>query len=318
MPSSRAHAHPRLGILGNPSDGYGGRVLSLTFSDFRAEVEVASGGAQVGELFARLEAGEAEGIEMLTSAAARSYARAHPLPEATTLSISAKTDIPRQAGLAGSSAIVTATLRALAGALGIHLSPRELALLAWEAETRELGIEAGPQDRVAQAHGGLIDMDFSKPWSDDSFRSVNPALLPPMLVAWHPNPGAPSGDVHDKVRARHEAGDPEVKQAMERFPQIATDGVLALERGDLTEFLGCMNANFDLRAGIWSLSPRDLELVSIGREVGCATKFPGSGGAVICAASDSAALILAEEAYASRGLPTIRPTAAALTDGVSS
>jgi len=79
-----------------------------------------------------------------------------------------------------------------------------------------------------------------------------------------------------------------------------------------------MNANFDLRAGIWSLSPRDLELVSIGREVGCATKFPGSGGAVICAASDSAALILAEEAYASRGLPTIRPTAAALTDGVSS
>ena len=36
---------------------------------------------------------------------------------------------------------------------------RELALLAWEAETEELGIEAGPQDRVAQAHGGLLDMD---------------------------------------------------------------------------------------------------------------------------------------------------------------
>ena len=311
MSPSRAIAHPRLGILGNPSDGYGGRVLSLTFSDFKAEVEVRSEGDKVSELFARLETGAAEGIEMLTTAATRSYSRAHPLPESTQLSFTAETDVPRQAGLAGSSAIVTAALRALAGALGAHLSPRELALLAWEAETRELGIEAGPQDRVAQAHGGLIDMDFSKPWSDESFRRMDPALLPSMLVAWDPEPGSPSGDVHDEVRARHEAGDPEVKQAMERFPQIATDGILALERGDLSEFLDCMNANFDLRAGIWSLSERDLELVSIGREAGCATKFPGSGGAVVCAASDSETLAQAEAAYASRGLPTLRPTAAA-------
>jgi glucuronokinase len=318
MPSSRAHAYPRLGILGNPSDGYGGRVLSLTFSNFKAEVEAIDAGPSVRELFERLDSGAAEGIETLTTAAARSYARAHPLPDTTRLSFSTVTDIPRQAGLAGSSAIVTAALRALAGTLGVHLSPRELALLAWEAETRELGIEAGPQDRVAQAHGGLLDMDFSKPWSEDSFRSVDPTLLPAMLVAWDSRPGSPSGDVHDEVRARHEARDPEVTQAMERFPQIAADGVLALERGDLTEFLDCMNANFDLRAGIWSLSPGDLELVSIGREVGCATKFPGSGGAVICAAPDVATLVVAEEAYASRGLNTIRPTAADLIDGVSS
>ena len=231
MTSSRAHAYPRLGILGNPSDGYGGRVLSLTFSDFKAEVEVTDAGPSVGELFRRLESGAAEGIETLTSAAARSYARAHPLPDSARLSFSTVTDIPRQAGLAGSSAVVTAALRALAGALGVHLSPRELALLAWEAETKELGIEAGPQDRVAQAHGGLLDMDFSKPWSEDSFRSVDPTLLPAMLVAWDSRPGSPSGDVHDEVRARHEARDPEVTQAMERFPQIAADGVLALAQG---------------------------------------------------------------------------------------
>ena len=109
-----------------------------------------------------------------------------------------------------------------------------------------------------------------------------------------------------------------VKQAMERFPQIATDGVQALERGDLTQFLDCMNANFDLRAGIWSLSERDSELVSIGRGAGCATKFPGSGGAVVCAAIDSATLDLAAEAYAAQGHPTIRPTTAGRTEETAS
>ena len=308
MPPTRARAHPRIGILGNPSDGYGGRVLSLTFSDFLAEVELSEEGPEAGELFARLD--EAEGFEALTTAAARRFARTHPLPVSTTLGFLATTDIPRQAGLAGSSAIVTAALRALAERTGIPLPPRELALLAWEAETEELGIEAGPQDRVAQAHGGLLDMDFSRPWTPDSFRYLDPELLPPLLIAWNPTPGVPSGDVHDTVRGRHEAGDAEVVDAMERFPQIAADGITALERGDLGKFLECMNANFDTRAAIWPLSDRDRELVAIGREVGCATKFPGSGGAVVCAAPDSAALERAEEAYASRELPTLRPTPA--------
>ena len=192
MSPTRARAHPRLGILGNPSDGYGGRVLSLTFSDFHAGIELSGEGPQAGELFARLDEGVAEGFEALTTAAARRFARAHPLPESTKLGFVVTTDIPRQAGLAGSSALITAALRALAERTGVSLPPQELALLAWEAETEELGIEAGPQDRVAQAHGGLIDMDFSDAWAPDSFRYLDAALLPPMLVAWNPGPGAPS------------------------------------------------------------------------------------------------------------------------------
>ncbi len=318
MPRTRARAHPRIGILGNPSDGYGGRVLSLTFSDFHAEVELTEDGPEASELFARLDEGVAEGFEALTTAAARRFARTHPLPESTALGFVATTNIPRQAGLAGSSALVTAALRTLAERTGVPLPPRELALLAWEAETEELGIEAGPQDRVAQAHGGLLDMDFSRPWVPDSFRYLDSELLPPLLVAWDPTPGAPSGDVHDIVRARHEAGDAEVIQAMERFPKIAADGIMALESGDVGKFLECMNANFDARAAIWPLSERDRELVAIGREAGCATKFPGSGGAVVCAAPDGAVLARAEEAYASRKLPTLRPTPAARTQETTS
>lgn len=318
MQSTRAHAHPRLGVLGNPSDGYGGRVLSLAFTDFQAEVELSERGPTAHELFEALEAGALEGIDALTAAAARALARAHPLPESTRLGFDTTTDVPRQAGLAGSSAIVTAALRALVTSTGLSVHPSELARIAWDAETRELKIAAGPQDRVIQAYGGLLDMDFSKPWGREAFRPLDPALLPPMLVVWDSAPGSPSGDVHDEVRARYEAGDPEVRRAMSHFPQIASDGVQALESGDLSGFLLCMNANFDLRAEIWTLSERDLELIAIGREVGCATKFPGSGGAILCAAPDHETLARAEEAYTSRGLSTVRPSAAPLSQEATS
>ena len=161
MSAIRAHAYPRAGILGNPSDGYGGRVLSLTYSDFQADVELRDEGLSVEELLERFENGESEGIEQLTDAALCRFNKSHPLPDSTRLKITASTNIPRQVGMSGSSALIIAALRALAERAGISIAPRELALLAWEAETLELGIAAGPQDRVAQAHGGLLDMDFS-------------------------------------------------------------------------------------------------------------------------------------------------------------
>ena len=306
----RAHAHPRAGILGNPSDGYGGRVLSLTFTDFEASVELRDEGPTLEELFKRLDEGISEGIERLTSAAVRRFSKSHPLPHTTRLNFTANTNIPRQVGMSGSSALILAALRALARLTDRGLSPRELALLAWESETLELGIAAGPQDRVAQAHGGLLEMDFSAPWSADSFRHHDPALLPPLFIAWNPNPGEPSGHVHDSVRARYESGEALVVEAMAQFPRFTSDGISALERGDQASFLGCMNANFDTRARIWDLGERDLELISIGREAGCATKFTGSGGAIVCAAPDLSTLEHAEAAYAARALPTLRPTPA--------
>lgn len=34
----RTKAYPRVGIVGNPSDGYSGKTISFAFSDFCAEV----------------------------------------------------------------------------------------------------------------------------------------------------------------------------------------------------------------------------------------------------------------------------------------
>ena len=73
---------------------------------------------------------------------------------------------------------------------------------------------AGPQDRVIQAHQGLLWMDFSRPRDETSYVALDPALLPPLFVAWDRAPGTSSTVVHDDVRSRFDRGDPEVTTAI--------------------------------------------------------------------------------------------------------
>jgi glucuronokinase len=64
-------------------------------------------------------------------------------------------------GMGGSSAIITAALRALAQYFRMTIDPAIQANIALETETKELGVPAGLQDRVIQAYEGLVFMDFS-------------------------------------------------------------------------------------------------------------------------------------------------------------
>ena len=71
----------------------------------------------------------------------------------------------RQVGLAGSSALVIALLKALIQWYNIQpdiLPPHIQANLALAAERDELGIAAGYQDRVIQAYEGCVFMNFAK------------------------------------------------------------------------------------------------------------------------------------------------------------
>lgn len=74
-----------------------------------------------------------------------------------------------QVGLAGSSAILTAVLRAVLRFYGfgteekaaaIGLSRDALPAFVLSVESDELGIAAGLQDRVVQSYEGAVHMDF--------------------------------------------------------------------------------------------------------------------------------------------------------------
>ena len=73
--------------------------------------------------------------------------------------LSYDTNIPRQAGLSGSSAIICAALSCLLDFYNVrHLIKVEIRPnIILDAE-KELGIVAGLQDRVAQVYGGLVYM----------------------------------------------------------------------------------------------------------------------------------------------------------------
>ena len=78
-----------------------------------------------------------------------------PLLEAsggsTSLDLAVDSDVPTGAGLSSSAAIEVATALAVAGMLGLRLEMREVAMIAWRAETGFVGVPCGIMDQFASA-----------------------------------------------------------------------------------------------------------------------------------------------------------------------
>ena len=322
-----ATTYPRAGLLGNPSDGYGGRVISFTFSDFSARVRIESGEEMsIGDaakpdlraedwptLLGDLKPTALSGGTALIAAAIKTLAESEGFPRSDIpdadqrFRISFRSDIPLRCGLSGSSAIVIAAQRALARWFRIEIPRARLAELALLAETRELGINAGPQDRVVQCYEGLMDMDFAEPVSESSYRRLDPGLLPPVFLAWNPLPGVSSGIVHAPLAERFARGEPTVLEAMRDLRRNAGDGRGCLEAGDRDGLARLVNENFRLRSTIMDIAASDRDMVDIGRGLDAAVKLCGSGGAVLGVMRRIDDFPDLQALYESRGLRIMRP-----------
>src|SRR5687768_9872103 len=126
-----AHAYARAGLVGNPSDGYFGKTISFIIRNFRATVRLwESPHFEIvpthGDL-ARFDSvgaflkdqrlhGYYGGLRLIKAAIKKfhDYCNEHDVELSDrSFTLSYETDIPRLVGLAGSSAIVVATLRTL-------------------------------------------------------------------------------------------------------------------------------------------------------------------------------------------------------------
>lgn len=326
-----AVAPARAGLLGNPSDVYGGKTLAFAYQNQFASVHIAAAeqftladGAP-GQLdFARPETlthalhspNTSTGERLLRAALIRFGARFPQLRELPSgdprlhFSLQFQSTIPMQVGLAGSSAIIVAALRALCHWFSVELPPHAIAETALAAETEELHITAGPMDRVIQAFGGVLLMDFAQPQSSHSYQRIEARSLPPLVIAWDPNGSEPSGAVHQEVRKRWLANDPAVRTAIARFPALVDAGMKALSKGDPQAFRNAVDENFDTRAGIWRVRARDHEMIAIARQRGAAAKFAGSGGAIVAVLRSEEDAPSLESAYQTAGYRTLRPVLA--------
>jgi len=325
----QTRAFARAGLIGNPSDGYFGKTISFLVKNFSARVTLYESPrltilpqrsdrlefANFRELLDDVQLhGYYGGIRLIKAAIKRfgDYCAKAGAPVDRNFSIEYQTDIPIRVGLAGSSAIVTATMRALMEFFGVQIPQPVLPGLILSVELDELKIGAGLQDRVIQVYGGVVFMDFDRERMErDGFGLYEPmdaGLLPPLYVAYHDTLAEGTEVTHNDLRSRYNRGEEAVHAGIKRWAELTQQARDLILAGRSREIGPLMDANFDLRASLIHISPGNRALVETGRKLGAAVNFAGSGGAVVgCYDGDPERLRRLAAAYAELGANLITP-----------
>ncbi|MDX2082269.1 MAG: hypothetical protein SFU53_15905 [Terrimicrobiaceae bacterium] len=322
-------AYPRAGLIGNPSDGYFGKTMAFTFRNFCAHIELWESpelellpSRRDHSVFASLEGLHADvkshgyygGFRLLKATAKvfLDYCRERGIKiDGRNFTMRYSSDIPNRVGLAGSSAIITACMRALMAFYGVTVSRHTLANLVLSVENNELRIPAGLQDRVAQAYQGLVYMDFNREVMEQRgyglYENLDLSKLPPVYIAYREDLSEGTEVFHGDLRARWLAGERAVLEAVEFWAGLTDDFRRALESGDVAAMNAAINANFDRRAKLYDVGEGNRAMVATARSLGASAKFAGSGGAIVGLYEDAAMLKELEIAFERLGIRVIQP-----------
>ena len=297
------HAFARAGLLGNPSDGYFGKTISISVRNFGAHIQLWESPTlqinsatydkpqyqNLNELIEQTAALGYYGGERLIKAAIvtfTEYCRQQDIQIAKkNFTIQFHSSIPRQVGLAGSSAIITATLKALLRFFNVKIDKSYLPTLILDAEVKQLGINAGLQDRVIQVYEGCVYMDFNCKEMEKSghgiYTIIDAAKLPKLFIAYKTKLSKESGKVLNGIRLGYEKNDSQILSVLEEIANLAQNGKEIIDKGNEKDIFDLINRNFDLRCKIMSISDSNKEMVKIARSCGASAKFAGSGGSII-------------------------------------
>ncbi|OMO69270.1 hypothetical protein COLO4_29172 [Corchorus olitorius] len=265
-------SYARVGFLGNPSDVYFGKTISFSLGNFWASV--------------KLEPSDHLVIK--------------PHPTHDLVQFNSLDHLVNRLQSEGYYGALNCLLDFYNVRHLIKVEVRPNLILGAE---KELGIVAGLQDRVAQVYGGLVHMDFSKENMDKLghgiYTPMDISLLPPLHLIYAENP-SDSGKVHSTVRQRWLDGDEFIISSMEEVANIAAEGQSVILEKNYQRLAELMNRNFDLRRRMFGdecLGALNIEMVEVARRVGAASKFTGSGGAVVAFCPDGPSQVkLLEEA----------------------
>jgi glucuronokinase len=302
-------AYPRAALIGNPSDGYFGKTIAFTFKNFEARVELYESKAlvitpcerenlqfsSVAHLTDEVKQyGYYGGVRLIKAAIktlAEYCAANHIKLGDKNFTLSYSSSIPGRLGLAGSSAIITAAVKAMMEFYGIDIPKPQLANLILSVEKKELHIGAGLQDRVAQVYGRPVYMNFDKDMMDaqgyGDYRPFDVALLPDIYLAYRNDLAEGSELTHNDLAKRFANGDAAVLDAMEKWKALTDEVWDRLNKGN-KNISDLIDRNFDIRKSICAISEGNAALISTARSVGASAKFTGSGGAIIGTYTDEA------------------------------
>ncbi len=301
----KCKAFPRAALVGNPSDGYFGKTIAFVFNNYCASVELYESPeldllpslrdhntfANMDELCRDISLyGYYGGIRLLKAAIKKfhEYLEVNHIGiENKNFTVRYRSDIPNRLGLAGSSAIITAAIRAMCLFYDVKIEPQHLANLVLAVERDELGIPAGLQDRVAQAYNTPVYMDFDREYMEKhGFGRYTPIKISSdckLYIAYRTDLAEGSEVLHSRLRDDFEAGKPEVLDAMQEWGELSVKVRELLENGDYGSIGKYLNRNFDLRCKVCggAVSAKNRQMVELARSTGASAKFTGSGGAII-------------------------------------
>ena len=302
-------AYARAGLLGNPSDGYFGKTISISVKNFGAhitlyespELKIEQQSQDINEfsniysLIERIKTHGYYGGDRLIKAAIKTfieYCSQNDIRiQNKNFTIRYHSNIPRQVGLAGSSAIITATMRALLKFYQVKIAREILPSVVLKAEVDELGINAGLQDRVIQTYEGCVYMNFDKELmkktNHGKYQKIESGLLENLYIAYKVQLSKISGVVLNDIKSRYDRGEKLVIDTLKEIADLAEKGKELLIKGEILALNLLINENFDLRRKIMNITKSNIEMVETARACGASAKFAGSGGSIIGFYSDN-------------------------------
>jgi galactokinase/mevalonate kinase-like predicted kinase len=277
----------RAGIIGNPTDMYGGSVLSCSVS-MRARVALTPAdtltlvtNGQECNISSREDLRPRRDLFDLARAIL-DYMR---LPR-LACRVEYESEIPLRSGLAGSTALVVALLKGLLAWQGQSLNPYRLAEMARYIELNHLKVVCGYQDAYMCTFGGLNYMDFR---GKQFYREAEAELLATIeplapyveqlpLVLGFTGVRHSSGAVHKPIRERWLEGEPAVVAGYRRITEIARLGKKAILHEDWPLLGELMNENHTIQRDLGGSGESNERLIAAALEAGAlGAKLAGAG-----------------------------------------
>jgi galactokinase/mevalonate kinase-like predicted kinase len=283
----------RAGIIGNPTDMYGGSVLSCSVG-LRARVAIAP--ADTLTLATNNQECHITNREDL-----RPRKDLFDLPRAIldymrlprlACRVEYESEIPLRSGMAGSTALVVAMLKGLLAWQGKFPNTYHLAEMARCIELNHLKVVCGYQDAYMCSFGGLNYMDFRGKQFYREAEAELMATIEPLasyverlpFVLGFTGVEHSSGAVHKPIRERWLEGEPEVVAGYERITEIARLSKKALLLEDWTMLGKLMNENHAIQRRLGGSGESNEKLIS-------AALGAGAPGAKLAGAGDGGTII---------------------------
>jgi len=302
----------RAGIIGNPTDMYGGSVVSCSTQE-RAAVLIEPAGKLTfnvaGETYVVQDESHLE-LDGGYFDVAKAVCDFLELSDAK-FSLTWGCNVPFGAGLSSSSAMIVSILSAVLAFLGRdhHLYYR--AEMARHIELHYL-VLCGYQDPYMCTFGGINYMDFREKQFYRSFgeepyttmESLTPYLSSFPFVLANTGVQRSSATVHKPIRERWLEGDREVVRNYNRISHLARMGKRAMLAEDWEELGGLMIENHHIQRDMGGSGPENERLIRAalaGGALGAKLSGAGGGGTIIALTEDPKPVIAAvREAGATR------------------